>query len=136
MVLQAVAGVVQHAVQAASRPQPGAQLTGAALSHERVQVEVPAVEPVRLVLGGRERGVGPRLALVLLALELVDAPAQRVELAAGRLGGLHGHGQRFSAMRGVSRMKTHRPSAKIAATIATGTTISSSPPIAVPAVGA
>ena len=72
----------------------GAELGRARPRHQRVEVEVPAVEPVGALLRRGDRGVGARDLLGALALELGDARAQRLELGA-LVGRQLGH--RFSA---------------------------------------
>ena len=66
------AGVVEQAVDRARRPQRRPQLARPAPAHQRVQVEVPAVEPVAAVLRRGDRRVGARYLLRVPALQLLE----------------------------------------------------------------
>ena len=120
---------------AARDPDGGAELRGAGLFHQRVEVDPPAVEPVDLLLGLGQRGLEPAELLGALGLERGHPRPQGVQLGA-LVGGQRFGGHRFSATFGASRTKAHRPSANVTSTNPIGIRSSAALPISSAAVGA
>src|SRR3954451_8248047 len=121
---QLALGAPERAERAARDPDRRAELSGAGASHQGVEVEVPAIEPVGALLRRGDGGVGRGDLLGALLFERRDARPQRLEL--GELVDRH----RFSATCGASRANAHTPSTAVSSTTASGISSRGAPPIA------